>query len=354
MSKTMYVVSSGTLRRRNDTLMVEREDAPPRYVPVEMTDEIVVIGEATVNKGLLELLEEHQIILHFFNWRGNYVGTYWPKEHNGSGPALLAQAACCSDPARRQAVASAFVAGGIGNMREVVRYYQRRRDDLEAQDILDALDRFEGQAAGAQDVPQLMGIEGNARSCYYQLFDRLMGNGPFRMGKRTRRPPSNIMNAMISFLNSLCYTLALSQIYRTHLDPRISFLHEPSDRRLSLHLDLAEVFKPLLVDRLIFALVGRRSIREEHFARDEQGRIRMTKEGHELVMRAWDERLDKTIEHPQTGRRPTGKTGHPVPPSALGHPARRASWKRLVRMEAQKLEKHVMGRAPYQPFIWRG
>ena len=330
MSKTLYVMSDGALKRRHNTLLIEHKDEQSRYIPVETVEEIMVMGEVSLNKNLLEFLTQQRITMHFFNHYGFYAGTYYPREHRNSGPVLLAQAACCLDPEKRRALAASFVTGAIANMRRVVGYYQRRWDDLEAEDIIEGLDRFAQEAPNAPDVPALMGVEGNARSCYYQLFDRVVRDDALKLGKRARRPPSNPMNALISFLNTLCYTLALTQIYRTPLDPRISFLHEPSDRRLSLNLDLAEVFKPLLADRLIFSLVNKRTIREEHFLKDEDGGLHMTDEARKLVLQAWDERLEKTIEHPKTGRR--------------------VSWRRLVLLEAQKLQKHIAEGAPYEPF----
>ena len=189
----------------------------------------MVMGEVSLNKSLLEFLTQQKIIMHFFNHYGHYAGTYYPREHRNSGPVLLAQAACCMDPEKRMALAASFVAGAIANMRRVTGYYQRRWDGLEAGDILDGLERFADEAPKAQDIPALMGVEGAARSCYYQLFDRVIRDGGMKLGRRDRRPPSNPMNALVSFLNTLCYTLALTQIYRTALDPRISFLHGKPD-----------------------------------------------------------------------------------------------------------------------------
>ena len=191
MSKTLYVMSDGTLKRRHNTLLIEHKDEQSRYIPVETLEEIMVMGEVTLNKSLLEFLTQQRITMHFFNRYGYYAGTYYPREHRNSGPVLLAQAACCSNPEKRRALAVSFVTGAIANMRRVVGYYQRRWDDLEAEDILDGLDRFAREAAKAPDVPALMGVEGNARSCYYQLFDRVIRDGGMKMGKRARRPPSN-------------------------------------------------------------------------------------------------------------------------------------------------------------------
>ena len=109
----------------------------------------------------------------------------------------------------------------------------------------------------AQAVDELMGYEGNIRETYYRAFNAIIDlQTPFE--KRVRQPPDNPINAAISFGNSLMYTACLTEIYRTQLNPTISFLHEPGERRFSLSLDLAEIFKPIIVDRVLFRSVQSR------------------------------------------------------------------------------------------------
>lgn len=332
MGRTLYLMSSGTLKRKDDTLFIDREGERPRYLPVEQTDEIFVLGEIDLNKSLLEFLTRKQIILHFFNYHGYYAGTYYPREHMNSGAMILAQAAHYMDGAKRHALASSFIVGAIDNMTKVVEYYQRRAS-LDVADILSDLARFRSIAPETADVPGLMGIEGNARNRYYQFFDRLIQDDAFKMLERTRRPPTNRMNALISFLNSMCYILALSQIYRTHLDPRIGLLHETNFRRFSLNLDIAEIFKPILVDRLIFRLVNKREIQEKHFEKETGGGIYLNDKGREIVVRAWEEVVNTTIEQPKLKRK--------------------VSYRGLVRMEAYKIQKHILGDETYVPFTSR-
>jgi CRISPR-associated protein Cas1 len=214
-------------------------------------------------------------------------------------------------------------------MKKVIVYYQRRAE-LDVDDILLDLQRFADTAPQSPSVAALMGVEGNARDRYYQFFDRLIQDEAFKMNGRSRRPPSNRMNALISFLNSMCYILSLSQIYRTYLDPRIGFLHETNFRRFSLNLDLAEIFKPILVDRLIFSLLNKRMIQEKHFEKVSGSGIYLDEKGREIVLRAWEERINETIEHPQLKRN--------------------VSYRGLVRMEAYKIQKHILEGDPYQPF----
>ena len=332
MGRTLYLMNGGELRRKDNTLCIVREHEKPKFLPVESADEIMVFGEVGFNKSLLEFLSQKQVILHIFNYHGYYSGTYYPREHMNSGAVILAQAAHYMDMEKRCEIASRFIVGAIGNMRKVVDYY-RRRAALDMDDIIDDLDCFAESAASCGEVAELMGHEGNARNRYYQFFDRLNADPAFQMISRTRRPPTNRMNALISFLNSMCYILVLSQLYRTHLDPRIGFLHETNFRRFSLNLDIAEIFKPILVDRLIFSLVNKREIQEKHFEKQTGGGIYLNDKGKEIVLRAWEGRIGETIEHPGLNRN--------------------VSYRGLVRMEAYKLQKHILEGIPYEPYSSR-
>ncbi|MDR0765048.1 MAG: type I-B CRISPR-associated endonuclease Cas1b [Synergistaceae bacterium] len=333
MGRTLYLMNSGELKRKGDTLCIVRESEKPKFLPVESTDEIMIFGEVDFNKSLLEFLTQKQVILHIFNYYGYYTGTYYPREHMNAGAVILAQARHCMDLPKRMEIASTFVTGAIENMKKVIEYYKRRRADLQVSDILEDLDGFAESAPKSDNVAALMGVEGNARNRYYQFFDRLSTNPAFQMDSRTRRPPTNRMNALISFLNSMCYLLALSQIYRTYLDPRIGFLHETNFRSFSLNLDIAEIFKPILVDRLIFSLINKQMIQEKHFEKQSGGGIYLNEKGREIVLRAWEERVKETIEHPRLKRK--------------------VSYRGLVRMEIHKVQKHILEDKKYIPYASR-
>lgn len=330
MGRTLYMLTSGELSRKDNTIVVEGE-LGKKYLPVETTDEILIFGDVSLNKRFLEFSAKCEIILHFFNHYGGYVGTFYPREHLNAGAVILAQARHCIESELRQALAVRFIDGAIVNMQKVITYYDRRKDQ-DFQDILDDLERYRALVANTQEISELMGIEGNARECYYRFFDRVAEEKAFVMGKRTRRPPDNRMNALISFLNSMCYVAVLSQIYRTHLDPRIGFLHETNFRRFSLNLDIAEIFKPVLVDRLILTLVNKKMIQAKHFSEKGEGMF-LSDSGREIVLKAWEERLQGTIEHRELGRN--------------------VSYRGLLRLETYKIEKHILGESAYAPFVTR-
>jgi CRISPR-associated protein Cas1 len=149
------------------------------------------------------------------------------------------------------------------------------------------------------------------------------------MNGRSKQPPQNEVNALISFGNMLCYTACLDQIYHTQLNPTVSFLHEPGTRRFSLALDLAEIFKPLLVDRTIFSLLNRKVLQAKDFD-DQLNRIVLKENGKKKFVQAWEERLKETIKHRSLKRS--------------------VSYKHLIKLECYKLSKHVLDLQPYEPF----
>lgn len=325
MGKSIYIMSDGTLRRKDNTVVLEGEERT--HIPVQTIDELMVFGEVTLNKRFLEFATAEEIIIHFFNHHGYYQGTYYPREHYNSGSLILQQVAHYLDETKRLVLARQFVLGAIANLDRVLAYYENRGIDLAG--IRQRITEYRGKAERTDEVSALRGYEGMARQAYYGAFDSIVGDDDFALGKRTRRPPTNRMNALISFGNSLCYVLALSQLYRTHLDPRVGYLHETNFRRFTLNLDLAEVFKPILVDRVILSLVNKRVIQARDFA-SEAGGIYLTERGRSTFLRAWEERLQSTIRHRQLRRE--------------------VSYRHLVRLEAHKLEKHLLGDEAYKPF----
>ena len=175
-----------------------------------------------------------------------------------------------------------------------------------------------------------MAVEGNIRNYYYKAFDEIIADPDFVFNERSRRPPKNHLNCLISFGNSILYTYILSEIYRTHLDPRIGYLHATNFRRFSLNLDVAEIFKPIIIDRLIFTLISKGMLTKTDFEKDMAG-VLLKEKGRKRFVEELDKRLKATITHRSTGRK--------------------VSYRRLMRLELYKLEKHLMGESVYEPFI---
>lgn len=222
-------------------------------------------------------------------------------------------------------IAHEFVASAVFNMLRILRYHTNRGKDCGTQ--IQAIESLLDQSQSAKNTNELMGYEGTIRDTYYTAFNTILAlNTPFE--KRVRRPPDNPINAAISFGNSLMYPACLTEIYRTQLNPTISFLHEPGERRFSLSLDLAEIFKPLIIDRIIFRLFNLGQLNEtKHFETD-VGACYLNEEGRKTFIAAFDEHLKQTVSHRKLKRH--------------------VSYQRLIRLECYKLIKHLVGMETYQ------
>ncbi|QGP92361.1 CRISPR-associated endonuclease Cas1 [Neomoorella glycerini] len=328
MKKTLYIFTNGQFHRKDNTIYFETEQGEKRFIPVEDTGEIMIFGEVDINKRFLEFLSQKEIILHYFSHYGYYMGSFYPREHLNSGYMILRQAEHYIDENKRLSIARLLVEGAGKNILRVLKYYKAR--DKKVDNSIVTIETLLGTIATCNDIPSLMAIEGNMREAYYKAFDEIIELPDFIFENRTRRPPKNYLNTLISFGNSLLYTICLGEIYRTHLDPRIGFLHTTNFRRFTLNLDIAEIFKPLIVDRVIFSLLGRKMITTDDFERGSEG-ILMKDRAKRCFIEQMEEKLKTTIKHREIGRA--------------------VSYRRLIRLELYKLEKHLMGEKVYEPFI---
>ncbi|MBT1279437.1 type I-B CRISPR-associated endonuclease Cas1b [Thermoanaerobacter sp. CM-CNRG TB177] len=327
MKKTIYIFSDGELKRKDSTLFSEGENGR-KFIPVENTCEIMIFGEVTLNKRFLEFLTQSEIILHFFNHYGYYVGSYYPREHLNSGYMILKQAEHYNDESKRLYLAQKFVEGAYKNIRQVLKYYSNRGKNLE--DAIYSIEKLGESVDSTSTINELMAIEGNIREYYYRTFDEIIQNPDFKFDFRSKRPPQNFLNTLISFGNSLMYTVALGEIYKTHLDPRIGFLHATNFRRFSLNLDVSEIFKPIIVDRTIFTLLSKKMVTKEDFEEDAEGLL-LKEKGKKVFVQEFEDKLATTIKR-----------------RTLSH---NVSYRRLIRLELYKLEKHLIEEEQYKPFI---
>ena len=262
MSKSYYLFSSGELIRKDNTIQFIKYNGEKRDLPINIIYDIYVFGELTINTKLINFLSQIGICIHFFNYYKFYSGSFYPREKLVSGDLLVKQVLHYSDYNKRIILAKKFVYGASDNILRNLRYYANRGRDL--QEEIKNIEKLKSNLENYYNINEIMGIEGNIHKVYYHSWNKII-NQEINFEKRVKRPPDNMINSLISFLNSVLYTKVLSEIYKTQLNPTISYLHEPSTKRFSLSLDIAEIFKPLIVDRLIFYLLNKNMINEKDF-----------------------------------------------------------------------------------------
>lgn len=329
MKQSLYVYNNGDLKRKDNTLQFTSYEGEKRDIPIERISDIYVMSEMTFNTAFINYISQYGIPMHFFNYYNYYTGSYYPKESLLSGQLLVKQVEYYTDYKKRITLARKFIEAAADNIYRNLRYYNGRGKDVSA--YMREVDGLRNRIPQTTQVDELMGIEGNIRRQYYMAWNVIV-NQEIQFEKRVMHPPDNMINSLISFVNSLIYTKTLSEIYHTQLNPTISYLHEPGVRRYSLCLDLSEVFKPLIGDRLIFSLLNRNQITENSFTK-ELNFLHLKKEASKLIVSEFENRMKKTIMHKELGRQ--------------------VSYQYLIRLEAYKLIKHLIGEKEYEGFkIW--
>jgi len=296
---TKYIFSSGELHRKDNSLVLKNK-LGNTYFPVINVKEIYCMSEVAFNTKLLDFLSRAGIVLHIFNYYKNYSGTFYPKEQLVSGNLTVKQALFYQN--NKEYIAKNIVEGIAINIHEVL-YHYYRHNKKELKPLLDFLNKKVPIFLNKDiNINQIMFIEGQIWNKFYDSF-RIFLPEDFVLNKRVRRPPDNPINALISFGNMMLYTKTISKIYNTHLNQTISFLHSPREGRFSLSLDLSEVFKPIIVFKTIFDLVGRKKIQvNKHFDKKMNYAI-LNDTGKKIFIEAFEERLKKTFLHPKLKRK---------------------------------------------------
>jgi CRISPR-associated protein Cas1 len=332
MSKIdFFILRNGVIKRKQNTIYFafknEKGEAENRILPIEKIYSIYAHGKVTIRSGALSYLMKHGVPVHFFNKFGFYEGSFWPRETLVSGSLLVKQVEHYLDKNKRLTLAKKFVIGSIKNILVNLQYYDKNEVNLS--DEIKEIEGFASRIEEQKSIQEIMALEGNAREVYYRSWNKFLPE-KFSFEKRSRQPPENMINALVSFGNSLVYSACLTEIYNTQLNPTISYLHEPFERRFSLSLDLAEIFKPLLADRVIFKLIKQDKIDENYFEKDLNYCI-LNERGKRLFLQAFDEKMRTTIKHKTLKRK--------------------VSYQRLIRLEAYKIVKHLLGINEYKPFV---
>lgn len=316
--KNYYILSEGILKRKENTIYFVNEKGK-KPIPINKVYSIYAYGQITFSSQVMSLLSKNGVPIHFFNYYGFYSGSYYPRETLLSGDLLVKQADYYLNIQKRLELAKLFVEGAANNILKVLAYYKIENNIKETLSELNSTNK----------ITEIMNIEGRIRSEYYSKFDEILPDD-FKMEGRSRQPPKNMINSLISFGNSMMYSTVLTELYNTQLNPTISYLHEPSERRFSLSLDLSEIFKPIFVDRLIFYMVNKRMLSKKEFNEDLNCCL-LNDKGRNKFIKEYNKRLEKTIKHKKLKKN--------------------VSYQRLIRLEAYKLKKHILGIEKYDPFV---
>lgn len=303
---TLYVTTQGAyLSRESQTIHVQVEQETKMCVPVQQLASVVCIGNVAFSSGFLALCSESGVGVSCLSESGRFQGRM---EGPVRGNVLLRrqQYRTADDDTAAAAIVRSIVGAKIANARTVLLRAAREHADDEARAQLrdasirlaSALHLLETDAALA--VSLLRGVEGDAARAYFSAFDRMIlaQKSEFAFTQRSRRPPLDPLNALLSFLYTLLVHECVGALESVGLDPAVGFLHTDRPGRPSLALDLAEEFRAPFADRLALSLVNRRQLQGRHFERTASGGVWLNDKGRREVIQAWQERKREELQHP--------------------------------------------------------
>lgn len=322
MGRNHYIFSNGRIKRKDNTVYFEDCEGNKKPLPIEQVERLHLFGEIDLNTKFLNYISQYSILISIYNYYGFYSGSYYSKKKNVSGILLVNQSRIYLDSKLRLEMAKAFIDSA---MHHILRNLRRHKE--KTVEFISIIENERIVMKEAKTIQEVMGAEGRARKKYYEAFNTFLRED-FYFNKREKRPPTDSINALISFGNSLMYTTVLGEIYKTQLDPTISYLHEPSTKRFSLSLDISEIFKPLITDSIIFNMINKNIISRNDFDMD-SGICYLNEIGRKKFIVEYEKKLDTTIKHRGLNRK--------------------VSYKSLIRLECYKIIKMLIENEPYKP-----
>lgn len=313
MGRPLFITQHGELRRKNNTLHFVGENLE-KAIPIKQLSEIHCVGRVSITSGSIDLLSVYGIPVHFYTITGFYKGSFIPKT-SGDGKLKVVQVQHYLDCERRTYIAKQIV---LGMKNTMIKALERKTNVSSIKEV----------SVDGETVNEILGMEAELWNRYYFLFGQTV---KLKFKKRTRRPPKDEVNALISYGNSLLYGLALSAIIRAGLDPDISFLHEPMGRRFSLTLDISEPFKPLITAKIIWKSINKGSLTKKDFRKNKKNNgVYLNSEGRRKFVQTFNEILSNTVYCPKVKRN--------------------ISYRLMLDYEAKKLANHLKGRKLYRAF----
>lgn len=351
---TLYLTEQGTtVRHDHDTLVVvipAKGDGTPKRkvrVPLIKVERVVVFGNVTLTTPALGALLAQGADICFCTQWGRFLGRLTGADRKNS-LLRLEQRRAHDDPARSFILAKAFVAGKLANMRTLLMRANRKREDSEIEvavkqlkELLERLAKLEREPDAVEDPtrPQagtaygsLLGIEGAGTGAYFGVFPRLLKEDWGFTG-RHRRPPTDPVNALLSFGYVVLMNQVASAAQVVGMDPYIGFLHSSQYGKPALALDVMEIFRPLIVDSVVLTVLNNGMLKREDF-QEEFGAWRLSEKGRRLFLEKLEERLDTEIEHPVFGYK--------------------ATYRRVLELEVRLIAKWLTGEiSVFRPFAVR-
>lgn len=292
INQEYHILKNGVLNKKDFALLFENKDEK-HHIPVEATEQINLYNEVVLPSAVLRTLSNSQIRLALFDKFGNLQGYYLPKGYTQDSKTVLLQCMAYNDKKLRLKMAKSMEIAAIHNIRANIRYYNKKNSDFK--NIVEEMKNGIKKIDEAKTIDEILLIEARCRQIYYQAFNKILNNSSFAFESRTRRPPKDPVNSLIGFGNTLLYNRIQQVIWRTSLDSRIGVFHSANRRHFTLNLDFADIFKPIIVDRIIFTLINKGRLQKSDFIYNDDGSVYLDYSGKRIFIEAFENKLRSRI-----------------------------------------------------------
>ena len=326
MKKVFYLYKSGELQRKDFSLLLQEKNGNVVYIPVEQINLIVCFGDVNLDKRVLGLLNSYSVSILFFNYCGDYIGRFTPKKYS-DGKIIINQVNSYHNH-KRLYIAKKMIFTEVKNILSLLKYYNKKYHLLEQMIInvdneLNKLDTIES-------IEELLLLEAIIKKQYYSSFDYIIKNPNFIFKNRSFYPLLNEVNALLSYGYAILYANVLSDIDKSPLLPQISYIHSLSKQSDSLQFDIADMLKPIFIDRLILRMINKNQIKTNYFEYKENGACYLNKEGIKVFLYEYEKLMQKSIK--------------------IG--GKYYSYRNIITREVYKLSNYIEGKTDeYKPYI---
>ena len=327
---TLYITRQESyLHKERETIVIKQDKDKLGQFPALTIGNILCFGQVSVSPFLMGFCGEQGIGLSFYTEYGKFLARVQGKQ---SGNVLLrrVQYRWADNEEKSVSIARLMVAAKISNGRSVLmREIRNHGANPSIEAAIKHLATSLRRVRNASTVPEAMGIEGDAANRYFSVFDGLLRGSGFVFGGRVRRPPTDEVNALLSYAYTLVTHECASALQGVGLDPYVGFLHQDRPGRLSLALDLLEEFRAPWADRFVLTLINRQQVKPKDFVTEASGAVRLTDDARKKFLTAWQERKQVEILHPYLDEQ-----------VAIGL---------LPHCQAMLLARHIRGDTEYYP-----
>lgn len=325
MKKRIYLFKSGTLKCQDGSLVYITKDGKD-YIPIMQAEIIYVFGNCTLNKSTLQLLSDYKIKVYFFSYYGRFLGSYVPQK-SSIGKVEIEQLKIIESEERNFPFQKEIILSSVYNMNSVLKYYQKKRhisfsQIIELEKLIFSIKNLE-----IADSKKLLIYEARSKQLYYDAFNYIILNKDFYFCRRSTYPPQDELNAIMSYGYAILYGIVETAIYTSNLQPNLGFIHRITKPNNSLKYDVADIFKPVLVDRLIFRMINKGQLKKEMFEVKDNG-IYLSHQGSILFIEEFETLLKTTILVKN----------------------KKMSYRSIINREMYNIEKSIMNNTKYKGY----